>query len=82
MPPPRIGDVLPLKRSEDSLISAAFDSYLTWFDKPLPALLRGRRGCDGLHCPKECFFHIARGLNSLIRVLRQARPDYALQRRR
>ena len=24
----------------DSLLSAAFDSYLTWFDKPLPALFR------------------------------------------
>ncbi len=24
----------------DSLIAAAFDSYLTWFDKPLPALIR------------------------------------------
>jgi acyl-homoserine lactone acylase PvdQ len=24
----------------DSLISAAFDSYLTWFDKPLPALIK------------------------------------------
>jgi acyl-homoserine-lactone acylase len=24
----------------NSLIAAAFDSYLTWFDKPLPALLR------------------------------------------
>jgi len=24
----------------DSLIAAAYDSYLTWFDKPLPALLR------------------------------------------
>jgi len=24
----------------DSLISAAYDSYLTWFDKPLPALLK------------------------------------------
>ncbi len=24
----------------DSLIAAAFDSYLTWFDKPLPALLK------------------------------------------
>lgn len=24
----------------DSLITAAFDSYLTWFDKPLPALTR------------------------------------------
>src|ERR1700722_1469781 len=24
----------------DSLIAAAFDSYLTWFEKPLPALLR------------------------------------------
>ena len=24
----------------ESLLSAAFDSYLTWFDKPLPALLR------------------------------------------
>jgi len=24
----------------DSLISAAFDSYLTWFDKPLPALIQ------------------------------------------
>src|SRR5262249_33660987 len=24
----------------DSLITAAFDSYLTWFDKPLPALIK------------------------------------------
>jgi acyl-homoserine lactone acylase PvdQ len=24
----------------DSLISAAYDSYLTWFDKPLPALIK------------------------------------------
>jgi acyl-homoserine lactone acylase PvdQ len=24
----------------DSLIAAAFDSYLTWFDKPLPALIK------------------------------------------
>jgi len=24
----------------DSLIAAAYDSYLTWFDKPLPALIR------------------------------------------
>ena len=24
----------------DSLVTAAYDSYLTWFDKPLPALLR------------------------------------------
>src|SRR5262249_255835 len=24
----------------DSLIAAAFDSYLTWFEKPLPALLK------------------------------------------
>jgi acyl-homoserine lactone acylase PvdQ len=24
----------------DSLIAAAFDSYLTWFDRPLPALIR------------------------------------------
>ncbi|MGE5322108.1 MAG: penicillin acylase family protein [Actinomycetota bacterium] len=24
----------------DSLIAAAFDSYLTWFDKPLPALMK------------------------------------------
>jgi acyl-homoserine-lactone acylase len=24
----------------DSLISAAYDSYLTWFDKPLPALMK------------------------------------------
>ena len=25
----------------DSLIAAAYDSYLTWFDKPLPALIKG-----------------------------------------
>ena len=24
----------------DSLIAAAYDSYLTWFDKPLPALIK------------------------------------------
>jgi len=24
----------------DSLIRAAFDSYLTWFEKPIPALIR------------------------------------------
>jgi len=28
----------------DSLIRAAFDSYLTWFEKPIPALIaRGTR---------------------------------------
>ena len=24
----------------DSLVAAAYDSYLTWFDKPLPALIK------------------------------------------
>ncbi len=28
----------------DSLIAAAYDSYLTWFDKPLPALLKAWDG--------------------------------------
>ena len=32
----------------DSLIAAAYDSYLTWFEKPLPALIKawdaGARG--------------------------------------
>jgi len=30
----------------DSLMAAAYDSYLTWFDKPLPALLRAWDGLD------------------------------------
>src|SRR5580698_3236432 len=28
----------------DSLLAAAYDSYLTWFDKPLPALIRAYDG--------------------------------------
>jgi acyl-homoserine lactone acylase PvdQ len=31
----------------DSLIAAAYDSYLTWFDKPLPALLKAWEQAPG-----------------------------------
>ena len=31
----------------DSLLAAAFDSYLPWFDKPLPALLRAWDAAEG-----------------------------------
>ncbi len=37
----------------NSLISAAYDSYLTWFDKPLPALLRAYDGTPSTNPGKQ-----------------------------
>jgi acyl-homoserine-lactone acylase len=48
----------------NSLISAAYDSYLTWFDKPLPALIRAWDGTPSSHPLK----HKVAGQIELLRV--------------
>ena len=37
----------------DSLIAAAYDSYLTWFEKPLPALLKAWDEAPGRQSPES-----------------------------